>query len=255
MCIGWTFLGRGRGHIVTLMTIIEPPHKESPCREKKNARVVSSVCCVHVTSQQGFGSFVPPCPQHISHLFQHASCTPMFTYHFPVRGMAYLISSAGWDHPTMCDGQLTAFDSTSIPSLPMSDYLKRFLRDEYCAGEVLVLACLYVNKLGIKSTPWREHRMALACVFLAEKYLEDTHLSLRRMAQIGGVSVEDLLRLERDAIALLNWQLAVSLEEFEMACHSVYMVENEIQTVNHGLKQEAVAAHSESGIPAFAYYK
>lgn len=180
----------------------------------------------------------------------------MFTDHFPFHGMAYLIRSAGWGHhPTTCDGQLTAFDSTSIPSLPMSDYLKRFLRDEYCSGEVLVLACLYVNKLGIKSTPWREHRMVLACVFLAEKYLEDTHLSSRCMAQIGGVSVEDLLRLERDAIALLNWQLAVSREEFEMACHSVYMAENEIQTVNHGLKQEAVVAHSESGIPALACYR
>lgn len=130
---------------------------------------------------------------------------------FPFRAVADIFVYAGWDRVTKCDWERTDFDSVVLPSLDLADYLRRFLREDLCSGEVLVLASVYARRLGIKATPYRQHRMALACIFLAEKYLEDIPLSVKCMAKLGGVHAQELIRLESTAISLLDWKLEVPL--------------------------------------------
>jgi hypothetical protein len=104
----------------------------------------------------------------------------------------------------------------------------------------MLVASIYVRRMGIKATPWREHRLFLACICLANKYLEDEHLSLHCMARIGGVTCAGLMELEKEAIELLDWKLEVSAEEFERIFHSVSMAEKELVR-----KEQEVASYTE----------
>lgn len=88
------------------------------------------------------------------------------------------------------------------------------------------------------------HRLALTCIFLANKYLEDMHLPLRFTARIGGVSPSALLRLEEKALELLDWRLEVPASVFEGTCRSVGITEE--QPINDELKQEAANSEGQS---------
>ncbi|SCV68159.1 BQ2448_280 [Microbotryum intermedium] len=59
------------------------------------------------------------------------------------------------------------------------------------------------------------HRLVLATLLVACKSECDGHLSQRRVAKVGGVAMRELIRLEVDVLALLDWRLTYALDAVE----------------------------------------
>ncbi|SCZ89898.1 BZ3500_MvSof-1268-A1-R1_Chr1-3g01647 [Microbotryum saponariae] len=59
------------------------------------------------------------------------------------------------------------------------------------------------------------HRLVLAALLVACKSECDGHLSQRRVAKVGGVTMRELIQLEVDVLALLDWRLTYTLNAVE----------------------------------------
>ena len=68
---------------------------------------------------------------------------------------------------------------------------------------------------GIILNPHNIHRIILGCLLLAIKYNEDIYFTNEQYAKIGGVSLEELNRLESNSIVLLNFKLYISEDLFQ----------------------------------------
>lgn len=63
-------------------------------------------------------------------------------------------------------------------------------------------------------TSYNAHRLVLTAFLLAHKYCEDFKYDTSRMAKIGGVHPKELLKLEREFLKFIKFELYVSEETF-----------------------------------------
>lgn len=61
-----------------------------------------------------------------------------------------------------------------------------------------------------------ERRLILTAVLVASKMYNDTYYTNRYIAQVGGVTLNNINELERHFIEICDWHLYVSPEEFEL---------------------------------------
>lgn len=66
------------------------------------------------------------------------------------------------------------------------------------------------------------NRLALTAILLAVKYNEDCYFDNKYYAKIGGISLKELNYLERIMLGLMNYELYVSGEEYEMYLNEIY---------------------------------
>ena len=59
-------------------------------------------------------------------------------------------------------------------------------------------------------------RLILTAVLVASKMYNDTYYTNRYIAQVGGVTLNNINELERHFIEICDWHLYVSPEEFEL---------------------------------------
>lgn len=76
----------------------------------------------------------------------------------------------------------------------------------------------------IPFSEYTAHRLGLACLWLAQKFLCDRHLSSEMMADIGGVDSVDAVACERAVLMAIDWELYVSTEELADALHLPFNV-------------------------------
>ncbi|GAA5960075.1 hypothetical protein JCM8115_004522 [Rhodotorula mucilaginosa] len=65
------------------------------------------------------------------------------------------------------------------------------------------------------------HRLLLTSLLIACKFSVDGTLSQTRAAKVGGVTPQELCKLEGEGLRLLGWSLMWSLDEIEGACREV----------------------------------
>jgi len=131
-----------------------------------------------------------------------------------------------------------AFDSTSIPTLPLSIYLQRLYREFECSDSTLVCALVLLDRLlgfdcaapratsataaadgdegRIVLTPWNAHRLFFNCAVLAAKFNEDLTLTNQVYARVGGIKVAELNRDEKSLFQKLGYQLNVHPAEYDL---------------------------------------
>lgn len=63
-------------------------------------------------------------------------------------------------------------------------------------------------------TSYNAHRLTLTAFLLAHKYCEDLRYDTSRMAKIGGIQPKELLKLEKEFLKFLKFELYVSEDEF-----------------------------------------
>ena len=79
-------------------------------------------------------------------------------------------------------------------------------------------------------TSYNAHRLVLTSFLLAHKYCEDYRYDAARMAKIGGVHPKELLKLEREFLKFIKFELYVSEETFNNYHNAVLIYGREITT-------------------------
>jgi len=117
-------------------------------------------------------------------------------------------------------GEATCFCSSRPPPISLRDYLARFTGFMGCSHECYVLSFAYIDRLlqrnpAVTVSPRSCHRMLACSLVLAAKFQDDTFYSNKFYAKIAGLSLQEMNKLERRMLELLDYRLVVDLEEFE----------------------------------------
>ena len=112
-----------------------------------------------------------------------------------------------------------SFTSHNKPSLSIKDYLIRIATYSEAEESSIILSLIYIDRLNEISstilTPYNVHRIVFVSLLTAIKYNEDVCFGFNFYANVAGVSIKELKKLESDFIDLLKFQLFVKNEEFE----------------------------------------
>ncbi|KAJ5788117.1 hypothetical protein N7457_003107 [Penicillium paradoxum] len=109
------------------------------------------------------------------------------------------------------------FLSKKIPPVPLEEYLLRLHR--YCpmSTAVYLAASVYISKMTLienvlRVLPKNMHRLVLAGIWVASKALEDLSYPHSRVAKVGGVSDQELSKLEISFCFLVDFELRVDAQ-------------------------------------------
>lgn len=117
-------------------------------------------------------------------------------------------------------GHDTPFSAASEPDLSIREHLLRIRKHLRCNKACLVLALVYIDRI-VNTHPeviinnMTVHRLMLAGILVASKFLDDDGFDNAHYAQIGGISTKILNELEAQFLNLLDWRLHVLSTEYE----------------------------------------
>eukprot|EP00826_Nyctotherus_ovalis_P065802 TRINITY_DN9687_c0_g10_i1.p1 TRINITY_DN9687_c0_g10~~TRINITY_DN9687_c0_g10_i1.p1 ORF type:complete len:188 (-),score=17.65 TRINITY_DN9687_c0_g10_i1:150-713(-) len=111
------------------------------------------------------------------------------------------------------------FESTEIPDISVLEYLARFRTYTECSDSCFILAFIYIDRVLKRNPPFelsarKIHRLVLAAILVAIKYLDDSYAKSEDYAFLGGVSTEEVNFLEVALISLLQFELCVHPEVY-----------------------------------------
>ncbi|KAI8093889.1 cyclin-domain-containing protein [Halteromyces radiatus] len=119
----------------------------------------------------------------------------------------------------------TCFHARSVPSISIHAYLTRILKYCPCANECFLAILVYFDRMAKPHPPSRTmplridsynvHRLIIAGVMIASKLFSDVFFTNTRYAKVGGLPVSELNVLEVEFLALNEYNLFVSVEEFQ----------------------------------------
>lgn len=123
-------------------------------------------------------------------------------------------------------GELTCFHSQKPPPLTMVDYVNRLRTYFFCSDTCFLVALIYIDRLiqmhpRIKVCQLSAHRLFFTAAVIAVKYNEDTYYSNDYYARVGGLRLQEVNKLEKHFLQLLNWKLLVQPEEHHIYCNLV----------------------------------
>jgi hypothetical protein len=111
------------------------------------------------------------------------------------------------------------FSTKSPAKVTLQYFFGRIKRYSKIEESTLIIILIYADRMcttsGIILNPHNIHRIILGCLLLAIKYNEDIYFTNEQYAKIGGVSLEELNRLESNSIVLLNFKLYISEDLFQ----------------------------------------
>ena len=89
-----------------------------------------------------------------------------------------------------------------------------------CSNSSIVIALIYINRVlgkwpGTVLHKLNIHRLIISSLLVAIKVNEDQYYKTKFYSEIGGISSEELIKLEINLLKLLEFDVAVSLETFE----------------------------------------
>jgi len=115
---------------------------------------------------------------------------------------------------------LTIMDSETLPPISISQYISRLfkysgasIQSVVCALILMVKYCDCLPNMILHS--FNIHRMFVSCFRVASKIQDDTNLSNKSFAKIGGIELKEMNALEIDICVGLNFEIIVSKEEYE----------------------------------------
>ncbi|WVW81934.1 hypothetical protein I302_103937 [Kwoniella bestiolae CBS 10118] len=104
------------------------------------------------------------------------------------------------------------------PSADFSKFVSRMLSVTSVSHSVAIIALLYVYRLKMKnkfySTPGSEQRPFIAGLMLGNKYLDDNTYTNATWAELAGMTLPEINKMETEFLIGLNYQLGVPVEEY-----------------------------------------
>jgi len=114
----------------------------------------------------------------------------------------------------------SGFFCRRAPSISVKDYVNLCLRCFCCSNECYVLALVYIMRI-IKAHPditvcsLSAHRLLFFALLLATKFHDEDCYSNAFYAKIGGLPIEEMLRLEVKFLKMLDFNAYVGPQEYQ----------------------------------------
>ena len=110
------------------------------------------------------------------------------------------------------------FNTISIPEISIYDYIIRIISYSNCDENILISSLVYFDKIGkIKKITYSNvYKILFTSILLSLKYNEDEIYNNEYYSQIAGVSKYELKQMEYEYFVLLNFNLHIEEELFEL---------------------------------------
>ncbi|KAH7648873.1 cyclin 6 pcl7 [Cryptosporidium bovis] len=130
----------------------------------------------------------------------------------------------------------TSFDTKNFKNISIRDYFMRLVKFSLCSPSLFIIMFIYIIRIleGNPSCVFdtkNAHRLMLSSLIICVKLYDDKLLTYSSFAQIGGVSNEELTRIETEALMQMNFKLKVDLEEFIQFIISIRIIGNYLRTL------------------------
>ncbi|KAA3468679.1 cyclin-P3-1 [Gossypium australe] len=113
---------------------------------------------------------------------------------------------------------ITIFHGSRAPSLNLRQYVERIFKYCKCSNSCFVVAVIYIDRflqrIGAYLTSLSVHRLLITSVMVAAKFMDDQHYNNAYYAKVGGISREEMNRLEMRFLFDLDFRLNVTTEVF-----------------------------------------
>ncbi|KXZ50651.1 CYCU1 protein [Gonium pectorale] len=164
-------------------------------------------------------------------------------------------STVGSQH-MMPTGKLTVFHGLRPPPIGLQAYLERVAKYTKCSPVCFIMALVYMDHLAQRDpdmlpTPFNVHRLLLSGVLLAAKLTDDHYFNNAFYGRVGGVSVQEINRLELELLRLMDYRLHVPWEELrgmlkQLVAGTLVIGQGEGWSASLGRKRRSVSGHSQS---------
>jgi hypothetical protein len=111
-----------------------------------------------------------------------------------------------------------SFTTKKRPNISIYDFLKRLYKYSKVSENILILVLIYIDRLcrnrKICLNYFNIHKLIIASFVTAIKFNSDEYYSLEVYAKLGGISQKEIVSLEYEFIALLDFKLFVEEKLF-----------------------------------------
>jgi hypothetical protein len=105
-----------------------------------------------------------------------------------------------------------------VARISIASYVHRICKHSSCSYETMVACLVYLDRLLKCSEIVVDfnsiHRLLITGVMLASKFMDDKHRNNKRFADVGGISVRELNKMEQEMIFAIDFNLVISPAEF-----------------------------------------
>ncbi|KAJ0052354.1 hypothetical protein Pint_00172 [Pistacia integerrima] len=121
------------------------------------------------------------------------------------------------------DIRTRVFDCNEIPDMTIQSYLERIFRYTRAGPSVYLVAYVYIDRFcqanpGFRINARNVHRLLITTIMVASKYVEDMNYRNSYFARVGGLTTNELNKLELDFLFLMGFKLHVNVSVFESYC-------------------------------------
>ncbi|CEM14973.1 unnamed protein product [Vitrella brassicaformis CCMP3155] len=146
-------------------------------------------------------------------------------------------------------GQVTRFHAIKAPSISIHEYLTRIAKYFGCSCECFVLSLVYIDRIvklhqDFCVNALNIHRLLVTSITLAVKFFDDQFYSNAYYAKVGGVKTREINVLEAHFLALINYHLFVTPQEYDQYRNNVLMAVN-ATSVPRAISDSATAEGAE----------
>ncbi|KAK4411242.1 Cyclin-U2-1 [Sesamum angolense] len=115
------------------------------------------------------------------------------------------------------------FDCNETPDMTIQSYLERIFRYTRAGPSVYVVAYAYIDRfcqfypefrIGARNV----HRLLITTIMVASKYVEDMNYRNSYFARVGGLTTNELNKLEVEFLFLMKFKLHVNVSVYESYC-------------------------------------
>ena len=147
---------------------------------------------------------------------------------------------------------LSSFDSKRVPKISICEYMEEFYKYAECSNSCFIIAFIYIKR-ALASNPSlilsrnNIYKLILASILLAIKYNDDEYGTNDAYGMLGGVNLEEINKLERRMLELLQFRLHVSSELYEKSIEELKIeynqflmeeIKNQIPKSLHGIESK-----------------
>jgi len=136
----------------------------------------------------------------------------------------------------------TYFHASALPRTSPAQYLQRF--SKLTTNEsTWIVALIYLNRVNaietFQSNHFTIHRLLLACIDVATKYLDENRYSQKYFSKVGGLpkGAQEMNRLEFDLLQLLKFDCFVTRVEYNDFLSSAFLAASlKCDRVGHSIR-------------------
>ena len=110
------------------------------------------------------------------------------------------------------------FSSSTIPKISILEYLNRIVNYTKIEDSTLITSIIYLDSVtqnGIYLTDYNIHTLLLICILIAIKMNEDSIYTNDYYAQVAGISLKKLNKIEHEFLNMNKFKLFVDKDLFD----------------------------------------